>query len=104
MFVAFLPFPTSLLGEYGSQQLVVVIYAGSVAITVAITRLMLSAAWWYAYDKPHLIRSSMDLVTARAFHIRVLYLPLVFLLSIAISFFSVDAAVYLGCCCSSATR
>src|SRR5919199_4021121 len=32
MFVAFLPFPTALLSEYGDQQLVVVIYAGSVAI------------------------------------------------------------------------
>jgi uncharacterized membrane protein len=90
MFVAFLPFPTALLGEYGSQQLVVVIYAGSVAIT----RLVLSVAWWYAYDKPHLMRSSMELGTARAFHIRALYLPLVFLLSIGISFFSVSAAVY----------
>jgi uncharacterized membrane protein len=39
MFVAFLPFPTSLLGDYGNQQVVVVIYTGSVAIT----RLILSA-------------------------------------------------------------
>jgi uncharacterized membrane protein len=90
MFVAFLPFPTALLGEYGDQQLVVAIYAGSVAIT----RLMLSAAWWYAYDKPHLMHSSMDPVTARGFHIRALYLPLAFLLSIGISFVSVSAAVY----------
>ena len=40
MCIAFLPFPTALLGEYGNHQLPVVIYAGSVAIT----RLMLSAA------------------------------------------------------------
>jgi uncharacterized membrane protein len=38
MFVAFLPFPTALIGEYGDQQLVVVIYAGSLAVT----RLLLS--------------------------------------------------------------
>lgn len=37
----------------------VVIYAASVVIT----RLLLSAAWWYAYDKPHLMRSSMEPVT-----------------------------------------
>ncbi len=36
----------------------------------------------------------MDPVTARAFHVRALYLPLAFLLSIGISFFSVSAAVY----------
>src|SRR5215213_10308470 len=32
MCVAFLPFPTSLFGEYGDQQLVVAIYAGSLAV------------------------------------------------------------------------
>lgn len=68
----------------------VVIYAASVAIT----RLLLSAAWWYAYDKPHLMRSSMEPVTARAFHIRIQYLPPVFLLSIGIAFLSVSGAVY----------
>jgi len=39
MCVAFLPFLTALLGEYGDQQLVVVIYAGSLGIT----RLLLSS-------------------------------------------------------------
>jgi uncharacterized membrane protein len=32
MFVAFLSFPTSLLGEYGNHQLPVTIYAGTLAI------------------------------------------------------------------------
>jgi uncharacterized membrane protein len=32
MCIAFLPFPTSLLGEYGDNQLAVVIYAGSLAV------------------------------------------------------------------------
>jgi hypothetical protein len=30
--IAFLPFPTSLLGEYGDNELAVVIYAGSLAV------------------------------------------------------------------------
>jgi uncharacterized membrane protein len=47
MCIAFLPFPTSLLGEYGDQQLVVVIYAASLAIA----RLLLTAMWWYATSK-----------------------------------------------------
>jgi uncharacterized membrane protein len=50
MCVAFLPFPTALLGGYGYQQLVVVIYAGSLAIT----RLLLSLVWWYVSGRPHL--------------------------------------------------
>ena len=53
MFVAFLPFPTTLLGEYGDQLLVVAIYAGSVAIT----RLVLSAIWWYVISNYRLIDS-----------------------------------------------
>jgi TMEM175 potassium channel family protein len=32
MCIAFLPFPTSLLGEYGDQQLVVAIYTGSLTV------------------------------------------------------------------------
>jgi hypothetical protein len=60
----------------------------------SLTRLMLSAPWWYAYDKPYLMRSSMEPVTARAFHIRTLYLPPVFLLSVGNAFFSVSGTVY----------
>ena len=90
MCVAFLPFPSALLGEYGDQQLVVVIYAASLGIT----RLLLSAVWWYAYNKPYLVRLDIDQGTIRAFHLRALYIPLVFLLSIAISFYSISAAIY----------
>ena len=90
MCVAFLPFPTALLGEYGDQQLVVVIYASSLAVT----RLLLSLVWWYVSDKPHLGNIDMDPSTMRAFSIRAWAIPLIFLVSIAISFFSVTAAVY----------
>ena len=90
MCVAFLPFSAALLGEYGDQQLVVIIYAGSLAIT----RLLLSSVWWYVSGKPHLASIDMDSITRRAFHIRAGTVPLIFLLSIAVSFFSVTAAVY----------
>lgn len=90
MCVAFLPFPTSLLGEYGDQQLVVAIYAG----ILAVTRLLLTAVWWYAASGHRLVDPDLDLDTMRAYSIRGLAIPLVFLLSIAISFFSVSAAVY----------
>jgi uncharacterized membrane protein len=88
--VAFLPFPTALLGEYGDQQLVVVIYAGSLAIT----RLLLSLVWWYVSGRPHLANIDTDPSTMRAFGIRAWVIPLIFLVSIAITFFSVTAAVY----------
>jgi uncharacterized membrane protein len=44
MLVAFLPFPTSLLGEYGDHQLPVAIYAA----TLAVGRLLLTAIHWYS--------------------------------------------------------
>jgi uncharacterized membrane protein len=90
MFIAFLPFPTALLGEYGDQQLVVVIYAGSFAIT----RLLLTAVSWYATSGHRLVDDGLDLGTIRAFRVRGLAIPLVFLVSIVVSFFSVEAAVY----------
>ena len=90
MAVAFLPFPSALLGEYGDQQLVVAIYAGSMAVT----RLLLSAVWWYASMGQRLIVSGLDPGLIRAHHIRGVVIPLIFLISIGISFFSVRAAIY----------
>ncbi len=90
MFIAFLPFPTALLGAYADQQLVVAIYAGSFAVT----RLLLTAVWWYATSGHRLVDDGLDLGTIRAFLIRGMAIPLVFLISIVVSFFSVEAAVY----------
>jgi uncharacterized membrane protein len=90
MCVAFLPFPASLFGEYGDQPLVVAIYAGSLAIT----RLLLTAVWWYASSGRRLVDRDLDASMIKAYRIRGLAIPLIFLLSIVISFFSVSAAVY----------
>ena len=90
MCVAFLPFPTSLLGEYGENQLAVVIYAASLAVA----RVLLTAVWWYASSEHRLIDEKLPLSMIKAYRIRGLAIPLVFLISIGVSFFSVDAAVY----------
>ncbi|MDQ3834158.1 MAG: TMEM175 family protein [Actinomycetota bacterium] len=90
MFVAFLPFPTALMGDYGDQQLVVALYAGSMAIT----RLLLTAVWWYATTGGRLTDSALDRSYVRTYHIRGLIIPFIFLVSIGISFFSVRVAIY----------
>jgi hypothetical protein len=69
---------------------VVAIYAGSLGIT----RLLLTAVWWYASSGHRLVNSDLDPATIRAFLIRGLAIPLVFFISIAISFFSARAAIY----------
>ena len=90
MFVAFLPFPTALLDEYSDYQLPVVIYAASLAMA----RLPLTAIWWYSTsDRRRMVHGHIDAGTVRHHRLRGLAIPLVFLLSIGISFVSVRAAV-----------
>ena len=90
MFVAFLPFPTNLLDEYPNDRLTVVIYAGSLAIA----RLPLTAIWWYASRDRRLVHDDIDSSEIRLHRIRGLGIPLVFLVSIGISFISVRAAMF----------
>ena len=51
MVVAFVPFPTSLLGEYGDHRLPVAVYAG----TLAVGRLLLTAIHWYSTKNGRLL-------------------------------------------------
>jgi uncharacterized membrane protein len=90
MFVAFVPFPTSLLSEYGDHQLPVAIYAA----TLAIGRLLLTVIYWYATSGHRLVDPELTPQTVRFFLLRGLTIPVIFLLTIGISFFSVSAAIY----------
>jgi TMEM175 potassium channel family protein len=90
MFVAFVPFPTSLLGEYGDRRLPVAIYAG----TLAVGRLLLTAIHWYSTRNDQLLHEVQDHADVRFYLIRGLILPFIFLLSIGVSFFSVSAAIW----------
>ena len=89
MVVAFLPFPTSLLGEYGDHQLPVAIYAA----TLAVGRLLLTALHWYSTRDDRLLDEPQDPTTVRFFLKRGLAIPVIFLLSIVVSFFSVSVAI-----------
>jgi uncharacterized membrane protein len=90
MVVAFVPFPTSLLGEYGDHQLPVAIYAA----TLAVGRLLLTTIPWYSTRNDRLLGEPQDPATVRFFLIRGLTIPVIFLLSIVISFFSVSVAIW----------
>jgi uncharacterized membrane protein len=89
MVVAFVPFPTSLLGEYGDHQLPVAIYAA----TLAVGRLLLTATHWYSTRNNQLLDEPQDPATVRFFLRRGLMIPAILLFSIAISFFSVSVAI-----------
>jgi uncharacterized membrane protein len=86
--VALLPFPTEVFGDYPSSRPALVVYAASVSAT----GLASAALWWYASAGNRLI----DAATPRDWivhsRLRGLSIPAVFLVSIPISFISVDAA------------
>jgi uncharacterized membrane protein len=90
MAVAFLPFPTSLLGEYGREQVSVVIYAANAAVA----SLLLSAISWYAIRGHRLVADDFDEEEARLRWLQGLAVPAVFLASIGVSYFSPMAAMY----------
>lgn len=85
-----LPFSTSLLGEYGDQQIPVVIYAANVSVA----SLLLATISWYATNGHRLTDPEEDEREAKLHLVQGLAVPAVFLISIAISFFSMNAAMY----------
>jgi uncharacterized membrane protein len=90
MAVAFLPFPTSLLGEYGREQVSVVIYAANAAVA----SLLLVAISWYTTSGHRLVAPDLDDESERIQRLQGLAVPVVFLASIGVSFFSPLAAMY----------
>ena len=88
MWIVLLPFSSSLLGEHGDQRIVVIVYAAHIALA----GLTLHWVWMYASRDPRLTDvSSMD-ERERRYNELGLSVPLVFLISIGVSFVSVTAA------------
>jgi uncharacterized membrane protein len=90
MCVAFLPFPSSLLSEYGWQQTPVEIYAGSVAAT----GLFLGGMWWYATRDRRLTDGDLHPRPVRHILTVSLRMPAVALFVMVISSLSVTVALF----------
>jgi uncharacterized membrane protein len=88
MWIVLMPFSTALVGEYEHQQLPVVIYA----VHNILTSLTLTWLWRHAVRDSRLVEVNLDPRLVRHSNFRSLVVPSVFLLSIGISFISVDAA------------
>jgi uncharacterized membrane protein len=91
MCIVFLPFPTALLGQYPEQQVSVIIYAG----TLVATGLVLQLLWWYATSGHRLVDRNIDPRLVQRATRRNLTAPLLYLLAIGISVFSVQASLVL---------
>jgi uncharacterized membrane protein len=89
MFIAFMPFPTTLLFSNGLQAASVMFYAG----TAAGMGFSLAVLWIYAY-RHQFVSADGTPALNRSIRLYLLLPPLVFVVSAAIALFSVDAAVF----------
>ncbi|MDJ1432589.1 TMEM175 family protein [Halostagnicola sp. A-GB9-2] len=86
--VSFLPFPTELLGVYGTH-LTWTLYA----INIALVGIILTILWWYA-DRRAFTSDAIDDRTGFLITLRGLIAPAVFLLSIGVAAVNLSAAFF----------
>lgn len=86
--VAFVPFPTQVLGDHGGTRAAVVFYAATMTVLGAIV----TASWWYASFRGGLMRSETPPELVRHSLWRSITFPAVFALSIPIAFVDPSAA------------
>ncbi len=90
MCVAFIPFPAGLLGQFSFigqsslAQVAEIIYASNLILT----NLMLSLLWWYATSNHRLVDQDIDPHFVRTVNRRNMTAPVVYLVSIGLSFLS----------------
>jgi uncharacterized membrane protein len=88
MCVAFLPFPTAVLGQYGDMRIAVVLYASALAATAFCLLLI----WSYACRGRRLVSPHIDSRVVHAHTIRAGGTVLLFLLSIPVAGVSIPLA------------
>jgi uncharacterized membrane protein len=88
MFVAFLPFPTAVLGAHAGSPAAAVLYAASVILASIAS----AAIWWYASGRGNLLRPDAGRAQVRALRARGLSGPVFFALTLPIALFAPYAA------------
>ena len=72
--IAFLPFPTSVVGEHVSDPVAQVFYFGAILVTGLATM----ALWWYVSSEPRLVDPELHPRVIRRFHLNILVGPVAF--------------------------
>ena len=88
LFVAFLPFPTAVLGQHIGSPAAAVLYAASVTLAAIASM----AYWWYASGGGRLLRPDAPRAQVRALRARSLSAPVFFALTLPIAAFAPYAA------------
>jgi uncharacterized membrane protein len=91
MFVALVPFSTSLLGEYMQTQVAVVAYGANMLLTLIVGFIL----WAYATGKYRLVDRDIDPRLVKRTKIMFLVASLLFVLAIGVSFVSPIASFYI---------
>ncbi len=88
MFVAFLPFPTAVLGEHNGTPAAAVLYAAAVVLAGTAS----VAYWWYASGRGRLLRPGTGRPRVRALRARGLVGPVFFALTLPVAAFAPNVA------------
>ena len=84
MFVAFLPFPTAVLGEHVGSPAAAALYAISVGLVATAS----AACWWYASGRGRLLKPHARAAQVRATRARGLSAPVYFALTLPVAVFA----------------
>ena len=91
LFIAVLPFPTSLVSVYPDRKIAALLYAGTVTCVV-FSRTMI---WWYATKNHRLVHESLNPCFIQGTLRNAILLLAGFIISAVIAFFSPIEAIYL---------
>lgn len=91
MFIALIPFSTSLLGQYPDQQISALIYGVNLTICVCLNYFHR----WYATKDHRLVDSNLDPILITVTSRRILVELVIFLIAIAVSFINVNLSLIL---------
>jgi uncharacterized membrane protein len=91
LFITFLSVSTSLVINYGSYQIPYVLYC----ILVIMTSSLLALIWWFGTKDYRLIDKNIHPLFIKGLMVNILLIPLVFAISILISFFDLNIAQYI---------
>ncbi len=90
LLITLLSLATSLVINYGTYQIPYIIYN----FIVIMTSLSLALIWWYAKKNRHLMDKILDSLVIKGVLINFMSIPIVFIVSIIISFVNLDIAQY----------
>jgi uncharacterized membrane protein len=90
LLITLLSLSTSLVINYGTYQIPYVIYCSNVIMT----SLLLALIWWYATKNKSLVDKNLHPFFIKGVLVNLISIPIVFMLSIIISFVNLDIAQY----------